>query len=82
MQSVDYTFDDKPVQAGPISANMIDSLCRHRIASDADAHDIEVAGTVGAVSRSEHPLVRDEGAAAEPGVINEQGDLGHKSQIR
>ena len=38
-------------------------------------HDIKVAGTIGTVGGSHHPLVGDEGTSAEPGVVNEKGNL-------
>ena len=38
-------------------------------------HDVKVTGTIGTVSCSHHPLVRDERPAAEPGVVDEEGDL-------
>ena len=38
-------------------------------------HDVKVGGTVGTVGSSHHPLVGDEGAAAEPGVVDEESDL-------
>ena len=38
-------------------------------------HDVKVGGTVGTVGSSHHPLVGDEGAAAEPGVVDEESHL-------
>ena len=38
-------------------------------------HDIKVSSTIGAVGCSHHPLVGDEGASAEPGVVHEKSDL-------
>merc|ERR1719237_372459 len=39
----------------------------------APEHDLDRGGAIRAVPRSHDPLVRDEGAATEPLVINEEG---------
>ena len=38
-------------------------------------HDVEVAGAINTMGSCEDVVLGDDGAAAEPGVVDEEGDL-------